>query len=79
MASIYKTDTKAIKKMMIEKEIDTIIELSEKTGISRNTLSKVLSGESQPSSEVMDKLVSVLGIEPEKAGAIFFSLNLRTM
>lgn len=77
MASIYKTDIKEIKKIMIDRGIGTMTELSEKSGINRNTLSQVLSGESQPSSDVMDKLVSALNIEPEKAGHIFFSLNLR--
>lgn len=77
MASIYKTDVKEIKKIMIDRGINTMTELSEKSGINRNTLSQVLNGESQPSSDVMDKLVSALKIEPEKAGHIFFSLNLR--
>ena len=65
MASIYKTDVKEIKKIMIDRGINTMTELSEKSGINRNTLSQVLNGESQPSSDVMDKLVSALKIEPE--------------
>ncbi|MBE5966982.1 MAG: helix-turn-helix transcriptional regulator [Lachnospiraceae bacterium] len=62
---------------MIDRNISTITELSAKSGVNRNTLSQVLSGEIQPSSDVMDKLVSVLKIEPERAGHIFFSLDLR--
>jgi transcriptional regulator with XRE-family HTH domain len=77
MASIFKTNVIEIKKIMIEKGIDTITELSSKSGINRNTLSSVLSGDTQPSSEVMDKLVSTLEIDPKVAGSIFFSLNLR--
>jgi transcriptional regulator with XRE-family HTH domain len=77
MASVYKTDIKAIKKLMIEKDISTIAELSEKIGVSRNTVSKVLNGSVQPSAEIMDKLVSALDIKPEVAGTIFFSQNLR--
>lgn len=77
MASIYKADIKEIKKIMIDRGIDTVIELSEKTGVNRNTLSQVLSGVTQPSSDVMDKLVAALEIEPERAGHIFFSLDLR--
>lgn len=77
MASIYKTDIKAIKKLMIEKEIETITELAEKTGVGRTTISKVLNGNEQPSAEVMGKLISVLDIEPKTAGEIFFSQNLR--
>lgn len=75
--SIYKTDTVAIRKRMIEKNIKTITELSERTGVNRNTLSKVLSGESQPSSEVMEKLVFGLDFTPQEAGPIFFVLDLR--
>ena len=37
MAEIYKTDYIEIKKIMAEKEIKTIKELAEKTGINRNT------------------------------------------
>ncbi len=77
MASIYKTDTMALKKMMVENEIETIVALSEKCGINRNTLSQVLNGNIQPSADVMDRLVSALQIPPEKAGRIFFMLNLR--
>lgn len=78
MAEIYKTDYIEIKKIMAEKEIKTIKELAEKTGINRNTLSNILNGKVQPSSDVMEKLVLSLEIPPEKAGRIFFSLILRT-
>ena len=44
MAEIYKTDYIEIKKIMAEKEIKTIKELAEKTGINRNTLSNILNG-----------------------------------
>ena len=40
MAEIYKTDYIEIKKIMAEKEIKTIKELAEKTGINRNTLKR---------------------------------------
>lgn len=78
MAELYKTDYIEIKKIMAEKEIKTIKELAEKTGINRNTLSNVLSGKIQPSSDIMEKLVFFLEIPPETAGRIFFSINLRT-
>ena len=70
MAEIYKTDYIEIKKIMAEKEIKTIKD--------RNTLSNILNGKVQPSSDVMEKLVFSLEIPPEKAGRIFFSLTLRT-
>lgn len=79
MASVYKTDVIEIKKIMVEKGFDTIKSLSSKAGIDRNTLGKILSGEVQPSSEVMDKLVFTLKIPPNKAGMIFFNNSLRNM
>ena len=74
---IYKTDVVAIKKRMAEKRIGTIKELSELSGVGRNTLAKVLNEEAQPSSDTMEKLVFCLEIAPEDAGPIFFSQNLR--
>ncbi len=73
----YKTDVIALKKKMIDRNIPTIVSLSEATGINRNTLSGVMRGKVQPSAEVMRKLVAVLDIPPEEAGKIFFSPNLR--
>ena len=72
-----KTDTVAIKKLMIENGCGTVSELAEKTGINRNTLAKVLNGQTQPTSYVMYKLVDIFQIAPEEAGAIFFAPNLR--
>lgn len=73
----YETDVVELRKIMAEKGINTIVGLSELTGVNRNTLGKVLDGTVQPSSEVMDRLVSGLEIEPERAGYIFFKLYLR--
>lgn len=77
MASIYKTDVIELKKAMVEAGLDKLIELSEASNIDRNTLSKVVNGEIQPSSNVMDKLVFSLNLSPERAGNIFFNPNLR--
>lgn len=77
MKVIYKTDTVALKKEMIDNGISTIIQLSALTGVSRNTLSQVLNGQTQPSASVMHKLVESLRISPERAGFIFFNPNLR--
>lgn len=74
----YKTDVIELRKIMAEKNIKTIVELSEKSGINRNTLGKILDGSIQPSSEVMDRLVFTLDIEPANAGKIFFAPDLRT-
>lgn len=77
MKTNYTTDTIALKKIMIDKNIETILELSQITGINRNRLSKVLNGDLQPTADMMKKLVAALEIEPERAGKIFFKPNLR--
>lgn len=77
--SIYRTDTKAIKKIMVDRNIESVTELSKKSGIGRNTLAKVLNGQAQPSSDTMEKLVYTLKIPPEKAGKIFFTHTLRVV
>ena len=74
----FKTDVISLKKQMIEKNLSKITELSEASGVDRNTLSKVLNEEMQPSSNVMYKLVKALELTPEKAGKIFFDKNLRS-
>lgn len=78
MESIFKTDYIELKKIMAEKEIKTVKELAEKSGVNRITLADVLKGKTQPSSDVMQKLVISLEIEPENAGRIFFSNSLPT-
>lgn len=77
MARIYKTDTIELKKVMVEQGLDKIVDLSVASKVDRNTLSKVVGGEMQPSSLVMDRLVSALSMAPEKAGTIFFTQILR--
>lgn len=73
----FVTDTAELKKIMIDQKIKTTKELSEKSGVNRNTLAKVLNGASQPTADTMEKLVLCLEIEPQKAGRIFFANNLR--
>ena len=71
-----KTDIVALKKLMIENGFNTVVSLASASGIDRNTLGRILSGENQPSAEVMEKLIQSLNIEPQKAGEIFFKINL---
>ena len=73
---MHEVDTAALRWYMDKAGIRTILDLSDATGINRNTLSGVLKGTVYPSSDVMGRMVSALGIPPEKAGAIFFSQKL---
>lgn len=72
------TDVTELKKVMVDRNINTVIELSELCGVNRNTLGKILNGKEQPSADTMYRLVKGLCISPEKAGSIFFNSNLRT-
>lgn len=70
-------DTMALKKIMIEKKVETIEALSKKSGVNRNTISEVLNAKIRPSTSVMDRMVIALEISPEVAGKIFFASDLR--
>ena len=61
---------------MAQRDVRTITALSNRSGINKNTLSKVLNGKTQPSSLTMERLITALDIPAEKAGAIFFWLTL---
>ena len=73
----YKVDIVELKKIMVEKKLEKIIDLSSASTVDRNTLSKVLNGDVKPSTTVIEKLMATLQIPPERAGAIFFGMNLR--
>lgn len=73
----YRVDVVELKKIMVEQNLNKIIDLSAASTVDRNTLSKVINGDVKPSTTVIEKLMSALHIPPERAGAIFFSLNLR--
>ena len=72
----YRVDVVELKKIMVEQNLDKIVDLSAASTVDRNTLSKVISGDVKPSTTVIEKLMSALHIPPEKAGTIFFSINL---
>lgn len=73
----YKVDTIALKKLMVENGIDTIAQLAEKAEVSRDTVSGVLKGKIRPSTNVMERFIIALNINPSDAGSIFFMPNLR--
>lgn len=73
----YSVDTVELKKLMIDQGIDTIVELAEKAGISRDTASGVVNGKIRPSTAVMEKIMTALDMKPVEAGVIFFKPKLR--
>lgn len=73
---IYTTDCIALRTKMAMKGINTIKELSQKSGVGRDTLSRILNGKLKPSTKIIEKLIYTLEITPEEAGKIFFNQNL---
>lgn len=73
----YIVDTVALRKLLIEKGIDSFSAMSELSGVGRDTVAGVLKGEIRPSTAVMDKFIVALELEPEAAGLIFFKPVLR--
>lgn len=69
-------DARALKKAMIDKDINTIAELEEKSGVNRNTLAGILKGEGMPSYETISGLADALALDGETTGRIFFALEL---
>lgn len=67
-----KVDTKAIKIKMIELGIENYVDMSKRTGLDRATISNVINGKTNPSTETIDALYKVLKLTPEEAGKIFF-------
>ncbi|TGA95990.1 XRE family transcriptional regulator [Sporolactobacillus shoreae] len=53
--------------------------LSKATGLSRNTISTIISGQQNPSYRAMNLLFETLRLSPEEATEIFFNRNLRNM
>lgn len=73
---MYRVNTAELKKAMIDNDINSIGELSEKCGVNRVTLGTIISGKSYPSSDSMVRIASALKMSGEKAGSIFFDDNL---
>lgn len=73
----YTIDISALRKSMIDNGILTMAELSRKSGVGRDTLSKIFGGKMLPSFDVAIKLSVALNLTHEEAGKIFFVPNLR--
>lgn len=74
---MFCVDTITLKKKMIECHLEKYIDLAEKAGVDRNTISNIMTHASRPSTTVMEKLAIALEMTPEEAGKIFFAKNLR--
>lgn len=73
----YIVDTVELKKLLIDKGIDSNSAFAEISGVGRDTIGGILNGTVRPSTAVMDKIIIALDLEPEVAGRIFFKPILR--
>ncbi|MBQ6455679.1 MAG: helix-turn-helix transcriptional regulator [Mogibacterium sp.] len=72
----YTVDTTELKKAMINAGINTTVELSERSGVNRNTVGGILNGEIRPSSAVIEKIARALSLDGQDIGRIFFKAQL---
>lgn len=69
---MYEVDSKELKKLMIDHDIESISILSEKTGIDRNTIAKILDGKVLPTYRVIERIAKLLQMDSQQIGSIFF-------
>lgn len=72
----YAVDTVELKKAMINAGINTAVELSERSGVNRNTVGGILNGDIRPSSAVIEKIARALSLDGNDIGRIFFKPQL---
>lgn len=72
----YEVDTTELKKAMINAGISTVVELSERSGVNRNTVGGILNGDIRPSSAVIEKIARTLSLDGNDIGRIFFKPQL---
>jgi len=72
----YAVDTAELKKAMINAGINTAVELSERSGVNRNTVGGILNGDVRPSSTVIEKIAMALSLDGNDIGRIFFKSQL---
>lgn len=73
----YYIDSIALKKIMVEKELDQISKLSQASNVSCNTIGEIVNGKKMPSCNVMYRIADALDMDSQTAGKVFLPLNLR--
>lgn len=69
-------NTQELRIEMVRHDIKSISQLSALSGIDRNTISGILHNKIRPSTQTMEKLISVFGWTGARAGEIFFADKL---
>lgn len=70
------TNVIELKKVMVERGLSKICDLSSASKVNRTTLGNIVNGKSQPSAAVIRRLVGALDMSPDTAGRIFFARRL---
>lgn len=70
---MYRIDAIMLRQKMIEKGFINIVDLATAANISRDTISKMLTGKTKPQTNVMYAVAKALQLSSEEAGQIFFA------
>jgi len=73
---MYRVDTIALRKMMLDRNITTICALSNRSGVGRDTLGRIINGEIVPSTKIMYQIAEALEMTANQAGECFFAQKL---
>ena len=69
-------DTKAFKKAMIDADCESFVQLEEKSGVDKITLSNIANNKQKPSYDTLVKLADALHLSFVEIGEIFFYQEL---
>lgn len=73
---MYVVDTIELRKRMLEKGLDNIKKMSDACGLNRDTMSDIVNGRAKPGAVAMYAIATVLDLEPEALGRIFFKRDI---
>ncbi len=69
---MYTVDNVELRKRMIDKGLNTIQQMADACGLSRDTMSDIVNGRVRPGAMAIYAIAAVLDLEPEVLGRIFF-------
>lgn len=73
---MYEVDCKELKKLMIDHDISGNTELSRRSGVNRDTITKIFDGKVFPTSKVIINIANALSMDSEQIGSIFFKIKV---
>lgn len=70
---MYGINVMLLRQKMLENGFINIVDLAKAANVSRDTISKMLSGKTKPQTNVMYAIANALKLTCEEAGKIFFA------